>query len=598
MVVALLSLPSCGSDGVDAGICTSTAPSVARLWNDQALDAIRRDEPAPTVHARNLFHLSAAMWDAFAAFDDDVDPVFVSVDLSAKDKTQARVDAISFAAVSILQHRYRNAVGRTETFEALDAAMLATCGTTVAEALSFVEEGSAAWAGTEIARLIIAETINDGSNERLGYEDLEYEPVNAPLAVNAPGTVMLDPNRWQPLSLEVAIAQNGTPLPGGEQEFIGSQWGHVTAFALEASAEGLPVDPGPPPQVGDDTEFVEGVLEVIEASSELGVGAAVIDLSPGVRGNNPLGSDSGTGHGDNPVTGAPYDANEVDRADYLRVIAEYWADGPDSETPPGHWNVIANEVSDVLEPDELRFAGTGDALSRLEWDLRLYLTLNGAMHDAAIAAWGAKAHYDYVRPISMIRWLAGNGQSSDERHPTYSPDGLPLVDGLVEIVTEDSSAPGERHAHLADSLGVIAIHAWLGAPDDPVSETSGVGWIRAIDWVPYQRPTFVTPSFAAYVSGHSAFSRAGAEILTAVTGSPYFPDGLSEHTTPAGALLHEEGPTTDVTLQWASYADAADEAGRSRIAGGIHVPVDDLAGREMGAEVADAVWDRVTTLFE
>ncbi len=50
---------------------------------------------------------------------------------------------------------------------------------------------------------------------------------------------------------------------------------------------------------------------------------------------------------------------------------------------------------------------------------------------------------------------------------------------------------------------------------DPETETSGVGWIRAVDWVPYQRPTFVTPAFAGYVSGHSTFSRAAAEVMTA-----------------------------------------------------------------------------------
>ena len=37
--------------------------SVARIWDEALLDAIRRDVPAPTVHARNLFHMSAAMWD-------------------------------------------------------------------------------------------------------------------------------------------------------------------------------------------------------------------------------------------------------------------------------------------------------------------------------------------------------------------------------------------------------------------------------------------------------------------------------------------------------------------------------------------------------
>ena len=100
----------------------------------------------------------------------------------------------------------------------------------------------------------------------------------------------------------------------------------------------------------------------------------------------------------------------------------------------------------------------------------------------------------------------------------------------------------------------------------------------------------MTPAFPGYVSGHSTFSRAGAEVLTALTGDPYFPGGLAEHTVPAGDLEFEGGPTSDVTLQWATYGDAADEAGQSRIWGGIHVRADDYPGRIIGADIGQAAW--------
>jgi hypothetical protein len=116
--------------------------------------------------------------------------------------------------------------------------------------------------------------------------------------------------------------------------------------------------------------------------------------------------------------------------------------------------------------------------------------------------------------------------------------------------------------------------------------------------VPYQRPTFVTPSFAGYVSGHSTFSRAAAEVLTGITGSPYFPGGLSEWVVAEGSLIHEQGPTMDVHLQWVSYYDAADQAGRSRLYGGIHIEPDDLAGRMVGSEVGLAAWALVQTYFD
>src|SRR5690606_32781503 len=107
--------------------------------------------------------------------------------------------------------------------------------------------------------------------------------------------------------------------------------------------------------------------------------------------------------------------------------------------------------------------------------------------------------------------------------------------------------------------------------------------IPAVAWVPYQQPTFVTPAFAGYVSGHSTFSHASAEVLTAMTGSAHFPGGLGTWTVPAGSFAFERGPERDVVLQWATYADAADQAGISRLYGGIHVRSDDLAGRVMGS---------------
>jgi hypothetical protein len=101
----------------------------------------------------------------------------------------------------------------------------------------------------------------------------------------------------------------------------------------------------------------------------------------------------------------------------------------------------------------------------------------------------------------------------------------------------------------------------------------------------------VTPPFAGYVSGHSTYSRAAAEVLTLLTGSEYFPGGLGEFHCPKNEfLVFEDGPSVDLTLQWASYYDASDQTSLSRIWGGIHPPADDLPGRQMGDRIgADAV---------
>lgn len=568
--------------------------SVARLWDEALLDAIRRDTPAPTVHARNLFHTSAAMWDAWAAYDPDAEGYFVKEKLGADDVQAAREAAISYAAYRLLLERYSLAVGLQETFDELTSTMKSLC-----YRIDYTtrQGDSPAALGNRIAAKVIAYGRTDGAHEPVRYIDTQFVPVNPPLVVSEPGTKMSDPSRWQPLALARIVAQNGLPAPGKVQTFIGPFWGHVKGFALPASTRGLPIDPGPAPELGDP-EFKREALEVIRYSTHLDPDdGATIDIGPGRRGGNALGTNDGRGHSVNPFTGRPYAPNLVPYGDFARALAEFWADGPRSETPPGHWNVLANEVSD--SPGfRHRIGGVGPEVDRLEWDVKLYFALNGAVHDAALAAWGAKGYYDSARPISMIRYMGGKGQSSDPQAPSYDPDGLPLEPGLVEVITRASSARGARHEGLAGHVGEIAIRTWRGFPDDPATEKSGVGWIRAVDWVPYQLPTFVTPAFAGYVSGHSTFSRAAAEVLTAFTGSSFFPGGLYEVPVPAGSLKVERGPSRDFKLQWATYFDAADAAGISRLFMGIHVAADDFSGRRLGSTCGRNAWALARLYYE
>ena len=150
------------------------------------------------------------------------------------------------------------------------------------------------------------------------------------------------------------------------------------------------------------------------------------------------------------------------------------------------------------------------------------------------------------------------------------------------------------------NLGKIAVKAWQG-PDyiiDPETTTAGVGWILCGNWWPYQRPSFVTPPFAGYVSGHSVFSRAAAEVMTGLTGSEFFPGGMSGFLAPQNEfLVFEEGPSVDVVLQWATYQDAADETSLSRIYGGIHPNADDIPGRFMGFEIGHQAFNQALAYF-
>jgi membrane-associated phospholipid phosphatase len=73
-------------------------------------------------------------------------------------------------------------------------------------------------------------------------------------------------------------------------------------------------------------------------------------------------------------------------------IADYWADGPGTATPPGHWNLIALDL--------VREAGWGTVRTA-----RLFAALNTAQADAFIACWDAKYAYWSLRPVTAIRGL-------------------------------------------------------------------------------------------------------------------------------------------------------------------------------------------------
>jgi hypothetical protein len=180
----------------------------------------------------------------------------------------------------------------------------------------------------------------------------------------------------------------------------------------------------------------------------------------------------------------------------------------------------------------------------LDEDVKMFFVLANAGFDAGIAAWDAKRAYDSVRPLTAIPLLFG----------------------------------GKK------------IRAW-GGPGKGTREIDGA------DWMPYQRPTFPTPPFPEFVSGHSAFSAAAAQTMRLWTGSDAF--GAST-TIAAGSSKIEPGltPARPVILAWRTFSEAAEEAGISRRYGGIHFRAADLAGRVLGRLVAERVWAVAASYFD
>jgi hypothetical protein len=466
--ILLLALGACGE------FATSARPareeSVVIKWDSVALEAVRETHPGPPMVARALAITHTAMYDAWAAYDASA--VGTQLGASLRRPAVERTDANKSRAVSYAAYR-----ALTDLFpsvqEKLDQ-MMGQLGYSVGDVST--DPTTASGIGNVAAAAVIAFRHHDGSNQ-LGdlaagaYSDYTgYQAVNTPSQVN-------DPNHWQPLTVQDPQGATAT------QKFIAPQWGNVTPFALTSGAQFRP--------------------------------AAVPNLYPSA------------GYADQAQEIMDFSANLTDEQ---KVIVEYWADGPSSELPPGHWALFAQRVS-------------GRDGYGIDDDVKMFFALSNAMLDASIAVWDCKRVFDYVRPITAIRFLMAGKE----------------------------------------------ISAWAGPG-------KGTQTILGEHWQAYQTGAVPTPAFPEFSSGHSAFSAAGAEVLRSYTGSDAFGGSV---TIKAGSSGVEPGtvPAADVTLSWPTFSDAANQAGMSRRYGGIHFKEGDLQSRAMGRLVGAQAWAKAQTYF-
>jgi hypothetical protein len=447
--------------------------SVVLVWNEETLEAIRNVRRGPTVNARSLAIVHTAIYDAWAAYD----PVAVGTRLGAglrqpeAERTQANKErAVSFAAYTAYLDLYPTRKTRAD-------ALMDTLG----YAVDGSDTSTPAIVGMTAAQAVLDFRQGDGANQAGNYTDTSgYQPVNT-------WDQIRDADRWQPLCVPTP-PPGATECAGTVQRFLTPHWRTVTPFALTSGSQFRSSGPA-------------------------------IALTPDGKPN---------GKYQDEVDKMTQHSKQLD--DTRKVHAEYWADGPGSVTPPGHWNVFAQYVS-------RRDANT------LDEDARMYFALNNALLDASITAWDGKRNWDSVRPITAVRWLM-RGKT---------------------------------------------IQAWGGPYKGP-------SYIKGEDWIPYQPPTDPTPPFAEYTSGHSTFSMAAAEVLTAFTGRGNFEMTV---TIAAGNSRVEPGavPAKPITLKWTNFRYAAEQAGKSRQYGGIHFEDGDNHAREAGAKVGKQAWAKARTYF-
>jgi hypothetical protein len=509
--------------------------SVILKWDEQLLSAIRAypGRTGPTITARALGVLHTATYDAWAAYD----PVAkVTQQGGPKQQVTIRINeenkkkAISYAAARVLNDLFPfpsagcpspptippTPFCPTASYKAPNT-VLGELGYPVNPGLvadPANADADPAAVGNLAAQAVLDFRHNDGSNQLGGYADTttgytwknQWNSVTnkwkwQPLCVLTPAGV----TKWNedpPNSLPLTPSScPEPPAPPGsyyvQQRPLTPQWGYVTPFSSLGPSQFQRMAPGPPRTSG------------FAGYSDADVATAIADTDLS-------GSDG----------------------DRKKTIAEYWADGPGTEFPPGHTAIFAQAVS------RKKFMNSTDSNAKLDYDAKLFFMVGNAMMDSSIAAWYLKFSYDFWRPTTAIRYLYKS---------TLTPKP-PLV------------------------------KSWLG-PNLGYAEVEGEKWI------PYQALNVVTPNFPEYPSGHSTFTAAGATLLSLFNGSDTF--GASVIIGDNETSKIEPGtPASPVTLSWPTFTDASNEAGMSRRYGGIHFYSGDMHGRGVGRQVANYVYSK------
>jgi hypothetical protein len=306
------------------GLCGPTSPAHGQVdevlrWNQVLLDAVRSDQTAPPIAARNMAMVHVAVYDAINAIAPTHEPYHA--------RPQASPDASQTAAAASAAHRVLSASfpKQRAAFDAQLQASLRTIpdGTPRAEGIRI---------GQEAADAIL----------QLRAADLATGTAGSPIPAGV--------GVWQPIA----------PGPGAAATGLGPR----DPFAMRSPDQFRQKGP-PKPQTGNYANSFERVKAL------------------GAR-------------------------NSTVRTPEQTQIAQFWSDGPGTATPPGHWNLIAQDVS------------RRQGLSLAE-NARAFALLNIALADAGIAAWDMKYTYLEWRPIHGIRRAAEDATTAPSRPRVGAP---------------------------------------------------------------------------------------------------------------------------------------------------------------------------------
>lgn len=302
-------------------------------WNELMLSAIREVKPGPPMAARSIAVIHTSIYDTWAAYD-------VTARMTRADFAITVPNTPANLNTSIHYAAYVACIDQFPTVKAIFDAKMTALGLVISP-MPGAATNNAPGVGIKAAKQVLTFRHADGSNQANGYADTTgYMPSNEVMypLFPTPSYGITYPDRWQSLSYLTSESKPASP------QFIAPHWGNVVPFALATGSEFRPNAP----QALTSQGFLDQAKHVMQVQENLTI--------------------------------------------EQKVQAEYWADGPRSELPPGHWTMFA---SFVAERDHLSLENT----------IKLFFALSNAIFDASIATWEAKRFYDYCRPITAIRHL-------------------------------------------------------------------------------------------------------------------------------------------------------------------------------------------------
>lgn len=521
------------SEGLQRMKVNTPDPTPSVLWDQLAQALVVEVQPGPTNAARIYSMLHTAIYDAYAAHDEQAtrvmfDPAGDNIEFREASDSSVQ-DAMHYAAYTVLAGLFPDhlAVLDRVMHDRLDLSP---------EDVDSTEAQIGRDAGADVLAPRLAEIALVATKDAAKYTPVNPDPDSV--------TVI---DAWTPEWREGA---SGPRL----QKFLSPEFPLIEPFALPSTSGGATDFAAIRPE-RPEPFFLQGFED-----AQLDIAAGTVTLAQAAT----IGEVAHESGAIIPVTraliGTVINPAFITQAEQLiqvsadlnpeqRVIAEFWEDGPGTSYPPGTMMTLAQFVSTRDNHDHAM-------------DAQLFLAMGNAMLDAAIAAWDAKVVYDYARPVQVIRDLGALGLI-----------GAPGVDDLT----------GEA--------GYV-VEAFAGY-DPETGASLGTRTILASNFVTYQSPQGdFSPPFAEYVSGHSTFSGAAAAVLTALTGTTEL--GAATVISAGGSDFDPTFPTSGMTLSWADFMTAAEEAGLSRIYGGIHFQDGNLNGLALGTEVGNLAVDLAT----